>query len=328
MSRNKRRDNVAEDYYSILRARTKQRANPGITDLEILYQMYERILGELAMNRFKWSGFPDTVNTRFVEMILLLRGLVVVFKDIKDTGKKDTPGFRPHTDAIFALRGTPSGQRNMMDDPTEYTITGPGTGQHFQGLQLKATACVPIWANYFRTTDYDIITTYARKLANVDRTIEINLRNARRTKVLTYDENSRLSIQNIAAQIDEGAATIAVTREALMNNSITALDLGVNPDSIEKLSIMRARLWSEAMGLLGINNANQDKKERLVADEVDANDDQVESMRRVNLNARQQACDLMRRMFPEELGNVSVEFYSQDAQIPAGPADTMGEDDA
>ena len=328
MSRNKRRDNVAEDYYSILRARTKQRANPGITDLEILYQMYERILGELAMNRFKWSGFPDTVNTRFVEMILLLRGLVVVFKDTKDTGKPGQPGFRPHTDAIFALRGTQSGQRNMMDDPTQYTITGPGTGQHFQGLQLKATACVPIWANYFRTTDYDIITTYARKLANVDRTIEINLRNARRTKVLTYDENSRLSIQNIAAQIDEGAATIAVTREALLNNSITALDLGVNPDSIEKLSIMRQRLWSEAMGLLGINNANQDKKERLVADEVSANDDQVESMRRVNLNARQQACDLMRKMFPEELGNVSVEFYSQDAQIPAGPADTMGDDDA
>lgn len=322
MSRNKRRDNVAEDYYSILRARTKQRANPGITDLEILYQMYERILGELAMNRFKWSGFPDTVNTRFVEMILLLRGLVVVFKDSKPIGK------RPPTDKIFALRGTPSGQRNMMDDPTVYTITGPGTGQIFQGLMLKSDKCVPIWANYFRTTDYDIITTYARKLANVDRTIEINLRNARRTKVLTYDENSRLSIQNIAAQIDEGAATIAVTREALLNNSITALDLGVNPDSIEKLSIMRQRLWSEAMGLLGINNANQDKKERLVADEVSANDDQVESMRRVNLNARQQACDLMRRMFPEELGNVSVEFYSQDAQIPAGPADTMGEDDA
>lgn len=314
---------MQEDYYSVLTARNKQRSNPGITDAEILYQMYERILGELAMNRFMWTGWPKTVNPRFVELILHLRGLVVVFKDTRSYGKEGTASWRPATDAIFALRGTPAGGRNMMDDPVMYTLTGPGTAQKFQGVQLPASACVPIWANYFRTTDWDIVTTYARKLANVDRTIEINLMNARRTKVLAYDENTRLSVENINKQIEEGSAAIRVTREMIASGSLSALDLGVNPDSIEKLSIVRTRLWSEAMGLLGINNANQDKKERLVADEVDANDDQVESMRRVNLNARQQACALMRDMFPDELGNVNVEYWSQDAQIPDGPLENQ-----
>lgn len=290
-----------------------QRSSPGITDEEILYQMYERIIGELAMNRFKWTGFPNTVDTRFIELILHLRGLVVVFKDTKGTLE------RPATNAIFALRGTPSGVRNMMDNPTVYTLTGPGTGQKFQGVQLPASACVPIWANYFRTTDWDIITTYARKLANIDRTIEINVRNARRTKILAYDENTRLSVENINRQIEEGSVAIRVTQDVMTGTPISALDLGINPDSIEKLSILRARLWSECMTLLGINNANQDKKERLVSDEVDANDDQVESMRRVNLNARQQAAAQMREKFPDELGNVQVEFWSQDAQLPTGP---------
>lgn len=323
MSRRKRRDNVAQDYYTMLRARSMQRSSPGITDEEILYQMYERVIGELAMNRFKWTGFPSTVDTRFIELILHMRGLVVVFKDTRGTDA------RPATGAIFALRGTPSGVRNMMDNPTVYTLTGPGTGQKFQGVQLPASACVPIWANYFRTTDWDIITTYARKLANIDRTIEINVRNARRTKILAYDENTRLSVENINRQIEEGSVAIRVTQDMMTGTPISALDLGINPVSIEKLSILRARLWSECMTLLGINNANQDKKERLVADEVDANDDQVESMRRVNLNARQQAAKQMREMFPDELGNVQVEFWSQDAQLPAGPStDIGGGDDA
>src|SRR5690606_31619781 len=88
-----------------------------------------------------------------------------------------------------------------------------------------------------------------------------------------------------------------------------------NPDHIEKLSIVRARLWNECMGLLGINNSNQDKKERLVSDEVKANDDQVSSSRRVNLNARQDAAEHINSVYGL---NISVDYYSEiDAQLPA-----------
>jgi hypothetical protein len=51
------------------------------------------------------------------------------------------------------------------------------------------------------------------------------------------------------------------------------------------------------MGYLGIDNANQDKKERLVADEVDANDSQTSLMRNVNLQARQEACLLINKIY-------------------------------
>lgn len=296
----KRRDHVSADFYGRMR-RGYQRNSPAENDETILQGMYERILGELAMNRFKWSGFPDSVDTRFLEMQLHTNGLVVVFRD---TGSRKRPG----TDMIFALRATPSGMRNIMDNPTVYTLSGPGVEQHFQGVQLAINKCVPIWPNYFRQTDWDIITTYSRKLAKIDRTIEINLESARRTKILVYDENTRLSAENINRQIDAGEPSIRVKYD--LGQMIQALDLGVDPKSIETLSVVRQRLWSEAMGLLGINNANQDKKERLVESEVSANDDQVDNMRFVNLNSRQDACMKMRKMFPEELGSVWVEFRS------------------
>lgn len=294
----KRRDNVALDVYGRV-GKGLQSNSPSENDEIILQGMYERILGELAMNRFKWSGFPPSVDERFVEYLMHTHGLVVVFKD---TGSTKRAG----TDHIFALRGTPSGQRNMMDNPVAFTLSGPGMQQHFQGVQLGINKCVPIWPNYFRRTDWDIISTYSRKLAKVDRTIEINLESARRTKVLVYDENSRLSAENINRMIDAGEPTVRVKFD--IGSMIQNVDLGVDPKSIETLSVVRGRLWSEAMGLLGINNANQDKKERLVESEVSANDDQIDNMRFVNLNARLIACEQMRRMFPDELGQVNVEY--------------------
>lgn len=301
---NKRRGNyVADNIYS--KRRGRKRNSPAQNDELILTSMYERILGELAMNRFKWTGFPSSVDQRFLEYQMHTNGLVIVFKD---TGTATRPG----TDKIMALRGSPSGERTMMDNPVSYTLTGPGTGKHFQGVVLSARRCVPIWANYFRTTDWDIIETYARKLAKIDRTIEINMDNARRTRVLIYDENTRLAAENLNRAIDAGEPTVRVKYDP--SAMVTSFDLGVTPDTLEKLSILRARLWGEAMGLLGINNANQDKKERLVESEVGANDDQVDNMRFVNLNARQQACEQMRQMFPVELGNVWVEFRSDALQ--------------
>lgn len=296
----KRRDHVQHDFYGRMRP-GYQRSSPAQNDEATLTGMYERILGELAMNRFKWTGFPKSVDTRFLELQLHTHGLIVVFRD---TGSKKRPG----TDHIFALRGTPSGPRNMVDNPTAFTLSGPGMQQHFQGVQLAANRCVPIWPNYFRMTDWDIISTYSRKLAKIDMTIEINLNSARRTKVLVYDENTRLSAENINRMLDSGEPAIRVKYD--LASMIQALDLGVDPKSIETLSVVRARLWSEAMGLLGINNANQDKKERLVESEVSANDDQVDNMRFVSLNARQDACFKMRDMFPDELGNVWVEYRS------------------
>lgn len=325
MSRNKRRDNVGIDLYGRMGGRGLQRNSPSQNDEQTLTGMYERILGELAMNRFKWTGFPEYVDLRFIELQLHLNGLVVVFKDLGNGKKPEDPRYRPGTGRIFALRGTPSGQRTMTDNPSSFTLSGPGIDQHFQGLQLGLGKCVPIWPNFFRLTDWDIISTYARKLAKIDRTIEINLDSARRTKVLVYDENTRLTAENINRIIDAGEPTVRV--KADIAGMVTALDLGVDPKSIETLSVVRGRLWSEAMGLLGINNANQDKKERLVESEVSANDDQIDNMRRVNLNARQFACEQMRRMFPEELGNVWVDYHSEEqlAELPElpGGADTL-----
>lgn len=260
--------------------------NPTNNRVAVLERMYMRILTELAVNRFKWEGLPDTVDPRFMEMTLFRNALSVFY-------------FDRDYDRFFALQGSGVGPLNMLNNPTHFLVTGT----EFNSKTLKAfnsiidvpgmtrsqeMLCVPIWANYLRVPDLDIVMIYATKFAELDRTIEINTKSARRTKVIVADENMKLTVDNIDRQLDEGQSTIKLARP-IGDEVFTALDLGVNPDAIEKLSILRSRHWNDCMTLLGIDNSNQDKKERLVAAEVDANDDQISATRAVALNARKQA---------------------------------------
>ena len=251
-------------------------------DIVRLERMYLRVLQELAVNRFKWVGLPDSVNERFLEYTLMRRGLVVMY-------------FDTDYDEYLALQGAGAGPLNMYDDPTSFRVTGNST---FVGKTVDASDCVPIWANVLRVPDWDIILTYAKKLGSIDRTIDINLRNARRSRVIVTDETGQLSAQNINNQIDSGSPVITVnnTGYAMMEHW-TAFDLGIHPDQIVNLQTSRQRIWNECMGLLGINFANQDKRERLVSAEVGANDEQIDSMKNVILAERQRAVRQMNDKF-------------------------------
>ena len=276
-------DAVWEGFYAphfgVPPKRTKGQHDIDIVRLE---RMYLRVLQELAVNRFKWVGLPDSVNERFLEYTLMRRGLVVMY-------------FDTDYDEYLALQGAGAGPLNMYDDPTSFRVTGNST---FVGKTVDASDCVPIWANVLRVPDWDIIMTYAKKLAGIDRTIDINLRNARRSRVIVTDETGQLSAQNINNQIDSGSPVITVnnTGYAMMEHW-TAFDLGIHPDQIVNLQTSRQRIWNECMGLMGINFANQDKRERLVSAEVGANDEQIDSMKNVILAERQRAVRQMNDKF-------------------------------
>lgn len=54
---------------------------------------------------------------------------------------------------------------------------------------------------------------------------------------------------------------------------------------------------NDCMTMLGINNANQDKTERLVSGEADARSEQVGANRAIALNERERACEKINKMF-------------------------------
>ena len=290
----KRTDAVGEYVYNRhLKGINSFAQNPARSRLATITRMYTRILSELSMNRFEWTGLPPEIDRRFLELTLFQNALSVFYRDER-------------YNKFFALRGAGAGYINMYDNPTRFTVVGNG---RFVGRALKANECVPIWANYLRVPDLDIVMIYATRLAEIDVTLEVNAKSARRNKIITVEENARLSVANINRQLDEGQAAISVA-PGFDSSAIQALDLGVDPLSLINIDILSTRTWSKAMTMLGIDNANQDKKERLVAAEVDANNDQIAATRAMALNARQYACEQANTMFAAYGLNMSVEFRS------------------
>lgn len=299
-----------------------RKTSPSIERENEIGRVLMRVLSDLAMNRFKWSNLPETIDQRFIEMCLFYSGLAVFYHDEK-------------FDVDLVVRGSGVGWSNVFDNPVSFTVITPHrVDGAFSNLSLSAynplkgeedakRAGFPIWPNYLRHPDIDIVKLYASRLATIDRTLEINAKNARRNKLISGSKETELSRVNIARAIDQGDELISVTAPMQDLPFLSAVDLGINPDSYEKLSILRNRWWNECMNLLGIDNANTEKKERMVTDEIGANNSQTDSVRYVNLQARQYACDQINKVFGL---NISVDYNAEiEAKAEQAKALAVGE---
>lgn len=250
--------------------------NQARTRLATMETMYFRMLTELSINRFKWTGLPSSVDERFIEVGLYQGALMLFYFDDR-VGK------------FLCVKGAGLGQVNHYENPTQFLTSGTGMNK-----QYGASSVVPIWANAMRIPDHDIVHLFSSRLAQIDRTIEINVQGMRNTTFIFVDEEERQSYMNVMRQVNEGQPTVFGTRQ-LDLGKIQAFNLGIDKDQVKRLMEVKSAYWNEAMTLLGINNTNQEKKERMVSDEVEGNKDQVTSVRSAALKSRKRAAEDINR---------------------------------
>lgn len=279
-----------------------------------LRYMYIRKLMNMCYSRFKWEGLPNTITSRFIEQTLVNDGLVVFYRRVLKTARGDVEGY-------LALPAAASGT-DVYGDPTEYQIVAGNGAIHDR---LRATECVPIWCDYSRTPDLDIITSYAERLADMDMTILSDVITVRHPILMAGDEAARLSVQNMWRQLQEGEPAIFAYESAFedIRSKLQALDTGVRPDQIVDLQLAKTKMWNECLNLLGVNSANQDKKERLVEAETAANDDIISIARGTYLDARREAVDRINAKYGLSL-NVSWRDNEVTADQPGAAAENQG----
>lgn len=290
----KRNDGVYQGIYSPFMG------NPNSEMKAISYGIYWRRLTEMSAQRFKWVGLPDSVDERFIELTLLFSGLVVYF-------------YHNDSNRQLAMRGTASGALNIYDNPTSFTVIGNG----LPSIRLSPKDCVPIWPNYLRIPENDIVRMYANRLAEFDRTIDINMMQQRKPFIVAATESQRLSLQNAYKNVVDGEFALFTADDTNLMDSIQPFDTGVDKDLVINGILAKKKIWDEAMTMLGIDNGNQEKKERMISDEVNANAGQVVAARNVSMNARQFAADNINRMFGT---TISVEWNLNPAAMGDMPA--------
>lgn len=254
-------------------------------------------LMNLAISVFNWKNLPRGIDERMLEFWLLRDGFVGFFYD--EALKSDERNRAPEGYAVLPMMI--SGQWDMYEYPRDrraYAVNG-------FNYQCTEENSVLIFQNYLRVPMWLTLWQYAFRLAEVQRTIDINCKQQRTARVIRCDEKQRLTYLNAAKEVDEGANWVTGDKSLDLDN-IEVLDI-TTPYVANEMQVYKHQLWNEALTYLGIENVNTDKKERLISDEVVNNMGDVEAERFTRLNARKQACDEINELFGLD---VDVEFRS------------------
>lgn len=238
-------------------------------------------LKNLALNVFKWENVDDTIDTRFMELTLYNYGYALYFNDnfIGDLCLPCTLGGRMDVYNIPILRRA-------------YASNG-------YNRLLKKSNSVILYNNYMHLPTDPTIRNFAYRLYEVQRAIDVNVKSQKFPVAILSNESQRLTFKNLYMQYDGNQPFIWGDKD-LDLNQLKAIDMH-SPYVADKLQILKHQIWNEALTFLGIENSNQDKKERLVSDEVGSNYGNVEAQRYVFLKARQDAVKQIKKMFNKDI---------------------------
>lgn len=254
------------------------------------YGFYRERLMELSISMFDWKNLPDSVDPRFLEMVLFTNGSVVFFRDddLKATGLNEE---MTEEGTYLALPTVMNGQWDVYNVP-RYRRAYASNGYN---KALDNSNSVIIYNNMIRTNSVDTCEDYAMKLYDLDQTIMVNAR-AQKTPVLVQcEESQRLTMLNLYKEYD-GNQPFIFGDKNLDINGLKAINTDA-PYVADKLYQLKTQIWNEALTYLGISNINYQKKERMISDEVLRNQGGTIASRYSRLNARRQAADEINKMF-------------------------------
>lgn len=265
----------------------------------LTYEQYVDRLTELAVSMFEWRNLPETIDPRYIEMALFLNGCVVYFRD----------------EVIGDLCLDCVAQGNF--DVYGYPIRRRAYSRynHYQ-KNLNVNDSVIIWNNFLRKNNVLDMQMFSRRLANLDRIIDVNA-NAQKTPVMvTATEKQRLTMLNLYMKYD-GNEPFIFGDANLDLNGLKVLQTDA-PFVAQEIYQLKTEIWNEALTYLGISNVNITKRERLITDEVTRNQGGTVASRYSRLESRREAVKKINEMFGT---NIEVN-YREDFEL------SLNEDDA
>ena len=224
----------------------------------------------IATSAFTWEGLPPGMEERHIEKLLFEHGKAAFFED------KDM--------TYLCLRADESGEVNVYGDHLYYTATGFNYSR-----RLNADDFVLIENNLLRLSTLDFVMFYTYKLAEIERTMDVNVKSVKTPTVFTCDDKDVLTWKRIFQQVDGNVPAVFADKN-LNVDGIKALSTGAKFLGNELTDYKRS-VENELLTLLGLNNLPTDKKERLITDEANSNNQLIQSFIDLQLDARIKAAE-------------------------------------
>jgi hypothetical protein len=243
------------------------------------YNHYFSRIFLLASVMYEWNLPKELKNVpdRFIEKSLFWNGKLAIFN---------------HPQYGFMItKCTDGGKLNVYDEPVAYHCYGNNGFSY----DVKAKDCVIIRNNILEIPTMYMVDLFCARIADITRTIDTNVFQQKMPNVFTCDESQRLTLKNFLMKV-QGNEPYILGNKQLSLDKLDVLNTN-SPYVADKLFQLKGDLWSEMLDMLGINNSNTKKKERLITDEVNSNNQLLLFESDTMLMTRQFACKEVKEKF-------------------------------
>lgn len=242
-------DQVIKEFFA-----TKPKEVDGVFNSSCMY--YQKYLLELIFGRFEITGMPDWWDKDYVLENLFIDGLLC----ITETEYGITP-----------LRTGIAGQDLFMH-PTECVISNSVIGSF---RKLIGTECALVKISFTYRGISRMLARYSYMLASCDSSICVNLMNSKVTSVFEVEDKKQAEESKLMYdKISMGEPAVFVNKRLNTGNNVTYLPAKQNYIA-DMVQDTKRTIINEFLTEWGINNANTDKKERLVSAEVNSNNEEI-----------------------------------------------------
>lgn len=260
----------------------------------ISYANWRDYLINILLNCFRWSGLPDNIPPRAIELSMVYNGLGAFFEIVP--GKY---GYAP---------ATPKGNLDMYYNPIEVNIYNPnGQGTWARrctddvvygdyGLEELKKECVILYDNVMRIPMLRYADVYARRLSKADRVCDVNINSQMTPWIAKTSEMGKKDLYNIMLQITGNESVIIENESIVDDTTIDVLNTSA-PFVANDVMDAQSRILNHYLTIIGVNNSFNTKKEREISKEVDSNNEQVVIIRKSRLDTRKEFADNVNAMY-------------------------------
>ena len=282
------------------KGKLKNRNNYKFIDSEELnnatYMDYLGRFRRIALSMFEWVNLPKTMNSRYLELCLYYNGKAALLKDKKY-------GF-------INTKCAGTGYVNIYGLPTElncYSYSFNSKRKLYIGLnsfdnedereKKENEECILVQNNWEALPTVSSMELFAWRIYNAERVCDINIQAQKTPVLLIADETQRLFLENLYQQYNGNQPFIFGDKDQLGDKTIKSVSTEA-PFVADKIMEYKKEIWNEALSFLGVNNIMLEKKERLITDEANSNNELINLNLQSFLAPRQEAC----RQFNEKFG--------------------------
>lgn len=250
------------------------------------YRDYLGRMKKICLSMFEWK-LPDSMNARFLEMCLYYNGQAALFYD-DDYGYINTMCADGGYINIYGLPTQLNCYSYRFNQMRELYMTDTG--------REKGEECILVMNNYERIPTAATISLFALRLAEAQRTADVNIKAQRTPILLTTDQRQLFTLKKMYEEYDGNTPVIFGDKNVLTTEALKAIKTDA-PFIGNDILDYKLKIWDEFLTFMGLNNLSE-KKERLITSEANSNNEVLNLNLQALLNPRKEAC----RQFNEKYG--------------------------